>query len=136
MSRHKKGRHSNHRKSVAIADKQRKQDAESAAELAPAPDRTIRNERPEEGNREMLKAEQDASRAYLSGMLDQWVGWIALALGLLSLLVAPITLGSLAVAVGLLAFWMGRRAMGGWAIALGLLSIVSAVWLMPVLTQG
>lgn len=62
------------------------------------------------------------------------IGYIALALGILSLFVLPMFFGVAAVITGFFAFSSGSRALGGWSIALGTISFMFSLLFGPLMS--
>jgi hypothetical protein len=85
-------------------------------------------------NRQFVKdddidATAEESRVAAEGA---WLGWLALAAGVLSLFVWPTVLGPAAVVAGVIAFWLGSRALGVWAATIGLVALTAYFLLLPV----
>ncbi len=99
-------------------------DAEASAELAapsgtliqPEDDRPLTAYAPRRGLEE----------SYAGGM----IGWIALILGISSLLVWPSILGPAAIVVGFMSYVRGRKALGVWSMVLGFIAFVTFLALL------
>ncbi|MNF02057.1 hypothetical protein D3C80_2011520 [compost metagenome] len=57
--------------------------------------------------------------------------WIAIILGIGSLLFWPAILGPAAVVMGVVAYASGNKSVGVWSVALGLLSVIAYFVLLP-----
>lgn len=64
----------------------------------------------------------------------RWLGYTALILAVLSLMLFPVLLGSTATLIGFFAFMLGQRTLGGWSVAIGLISLAGYFVLVPLLT--
>lgn len=64
----------------------------------------------------------------------RWLGYTALILAVLSLMMFPVILGSSATLLGLFAFMLGQKALGAWSIAIGLISLAGYFVLVPLYT--
>ncbi|MGF9712959.1 MULTISPECIES: hypothetical protein [Paenibacillus] len=64
----------------------------------------------------------------------RWLGYTALILAVLSLMVLPVLLGSTAALIGFFAFMLGQRTLGAWSVAIGLIALAGYFVLVPLLT--
>jgi hypothetical protein len=87
---------------------------ETAAEIA-APVPVIRRR-----ERDDLRTEGSAS-----------IGYIALALSILSLFVMPILLGAAGIVLGFIARRRGAEGLGAWAIGIGAVSMIIGIFIIP-----
>ncbi|MDX8359572.1 MULTISPECIES: DUF4190 domain-containing protein [Bacillaceae] len=62
---------------------------------------------------------------------SNWVGWLSLALSIISLFVAPILFGAAGIILGFVARRRGAEGMGAWAIGIGIVSIVLGIFILP-----
>jgi hypothetical protein len=59
------------------------------------------------------------------------IGFLALALSILSLFVMPILFGAAGIIVGFIARSRGARGLGAWAIGIGVVSIIIGIFITP-----
>lgn len=59
------------------------------------------------------------------------MGYLALALSIISLFILPVILGAAGVIVGFIARRRGAKALGAWAIGIGIISIVLGIFITP-----
>ncbi|MBP1156310.1 MULTISPECIES: hypothetical protein [unclassified Paenibacillus] len=86
-----------------------------------------------EGPKASVKSE--AGQPYVAPSVSyRWLGYTALILAVLSLMMFPVLLGSSATLLGLFAFMLGQRALGTWSIAIGLISLAGYFVLVPLYT--
>jgi hypothetical protein len=93
---------------------------ESAAEIA-APVRV---------GRDYAGVNRDADRDNTAGE-GRGMGYLALALSIISLFILPVILGAAGVIVGFIARRRGANALGAWAIGIGIVSIVLGIFITP-----
>lgn len=60
-----------------------------------------------------------------------WVGYLALALSIISLFVIPILFGAAGIVLGFIARGRGAGGLGAWAIGIGVVSIVIGIFIIP-----
>ena len=89
---------------------------ESAAEVAA----------PLNGN-DRVKINNDAKEA----VGGRGIGWLALALSIISLFVLPIVMGAAGIIIGFIARRRGAEGLGAWAIGIGAVSIVIGLFIVP-----
>lgn len=77
------------------------------------------------------EAEQPDASASSS---TRWLGYTALILAVLSLMLFPVLLGSTATLLGFFAFMLGQKALGVWSVAIGLISLAGYFVLVPLVT--
>jgi hypothetical protein len=102
---------------------------EFAAEVAAPPAAAENPKLDREANRKQDDIDVDATETG-----DRMVGWLALALSILSLFAYPVLLGTTGVILGIVAYAQGRRALGVWSILIGGLSLLSYFVLVPFYT--
>ncbi|MGN7299249.1 DUF4190 domain-containing protein [Fredinandcohnia aciditolerans] len=96
-------------------------DEETAAEVAaPINYGTTRREANYEGNN------TDDRVAGGAGL-----GWLALALSIISLFVMPVLLGAAGIIIGFIARRRGATGLGAWAIGIGAVSIIVGIFILP-----
>ncbi|MGM0874283.1 MAG: DUF4190 domain-containing protein [Bacillota bacterium] len=93
---------------------------ESAAEIAA----------PINMRRENAVVDTEADRGDVVGE-GRGMGFLALALSVISLFILPVILGAAGIIVGFIARRRGAKALGAWAIAIGAVSIVLGIFIMP-----
>ncbi|MFC4320795.1 DUF4190 domain-containing protein [Litchfieldia salsa] len=59
------------------------------------------------------------------------LGWLALALSIISLFVMPVLMGAAGIIIGFIARRRGATGTGAWAIGLGVVSIVLGIFILP-----
>lgn len=59
------------------------------------------------------------------------MGWLALALSIISLFVWPVVLGAAGIIIGFIARRRGAEGLGAWAIGIGIASIVIGIFIAP-----
>lgn len=59
------------------------------------------------------------------------MGYLALALSIISLFILPVILGAAGIIVGFIARRRGAKALGAWAIGIGAISIILGIFIMP-----
>ncbi|MCA1031761.1 DUF4190 domain-containing protein [Bacillus timonensis] len=59
------------------------------------------------------------------------VGWLALALSVLSLFIMPVLMGAAGIILGFIARRRGATGLGAWAIGLGAVSIIVGLFIIP-----
>lgn len=59
------------------------------------------------------------------------LGWLALALSIISLFVMPIVMGAGGIVLGFIARARGARGLGSWAIGIGAVSIIVGIFILP-----
>lgn len=59
------------------------------------------------------------------------IGFLALALSIISLFILPVILGAAGIIVGFIARRRGARGTGAWAIGIGVVSIILGIFIMP-----
>lgn len=59
------------------------------------------------------------------------IGWLALALSIISLFVWPVILGAAGIIVGFIARRRGAEGLGAWAIGIGVVSIIIGIFIVP-----
>ncbi|WP_277713620.1 DUF308 domain-containing protein [Bacillus atrophaeus] len=59
------------------------------------------------------------------------IGFIALALSIISLFVLPVLLGAAGIIVGYIARRRGATGLGGWAMGIGVISLVLGIFIIP-----
>jgi hypothetical protein len=92
---------------------------ESAAEIA-APVTT---------GRDYAAVDRDADRDNTVG--GRGMGYLALALSIISLFILPVILGAAGVIVGFIARRRGATTLGAWAIGIGIVSIILGIFITP-----
>ncbi|QFT89866.1 hypothetical protein FIU87_14475 [Bacillus sp. THAF10] len=98
---------------------------EHAAEVAPA--RPI-VEADRNREREAIFEEE---RSDVMGMSGRGLGFLGLALSILSLFFLPIIMGAAGIIVGFIARKRGAAGLGAWAIGIGIVSIVVGIFVLP-----
>jgi len=61
----------------------------------------------------------------------QGLGWIGIALSILSLFVLPVLFGAAGIIVGFIARRRGAQTLGSWAIGIGAVSIIVGLFILP-----
>jgi hypothetical protein len=59
------------------------------------------------------------------------IGWLSLALSIISLFIWPVILGAAGIIVGFIARKRGAKALGAWAIGIGIASIIIGIFIVP-----
>jgi hypothetical protein len=59
------------------------------------------------------------------------LGWLALALSIISLFIWPVLLGAAGIIVGFIARRRGAATLGAWAIGIGVVAILVRLFIMP-----
>jgi hypothetical protein len=59
------------------------------------------------------------------------IGFLALALSIISLFMLPVILGAAGIIVGFIARRRGANALGAWAIGIGLVSLILGIFITP-----
>lgn len=59
------------------------------------------------------------------------IGYLALALSIISLFILPVILGAAGIIVGFIARRRGATGIGAWAIGIGVVSIILGIFIMP-----
>ncbi|MEC1684942.1 DUF308 domain-containing protein [Bacillus mojavensis] len=59
------------------------------------------------------------------------IGYIALALSIISLFVLPVLLGAAGIIVGYIARRRGAQSLGAWAMGIGVVSLVLGIFIIP-----
>ena len=59
------------------------------------------------------------------------LGWLALALSIISLFIWPVLLGAAGIIVGFIARRRGAETLGAWAIGIGVVAIIVRLFIMP-----
>lgn len=59
------------------------------------------------------------------------MGWLALALSIISLFVMPVIMGAAGIIIGFIARRRGATGLGAWAIGIGVISIVVGIFILP-----
>ncbi|THE15451.1 DUF308 domain-containing protein [Bacillus timonensis] len=59
------------------------------------------------------------------------LGWLALALSIISLFVMPVLLGAAGIIIGFIARRRGATGLGAWAIGIGAVSIIVGIFILP-----
>jgi len=90
---------------------------ETAAELD-APIRAVN----EEDRKTTENLEQANSRT---------MGYVALALSIISLFVLPVLLGAAGIIVGFMARRRGAQTLGNWAVGIGIVSVLLGIFVLP-----
>lgn len=98
---------------------------ENAAEVAVAPP-VLRSDRSRESE-EVFEEE----RSDVMGMSGRGLGFLGLALSILSLFFLPIIMGAAGIIVGFIARKRGAAGLGAWAIGIGIVSIVVGLFVLP-----
>lgn len=91
---------------------------ETAAEIA-APVSTVRE-------REPVREHDDLSATGGTG-----IGYVALAISILSLFVWPIIFGIVGIVLGFISRGRGATGLGAWAIGIGVVSIIIGIFILP-----
>ncbi|WP_211745469.1 hypothetical protein [Paenibacillus sp. Marseille-Q4541] len=82
----------------------------------------------------MFVAEEPEARAEVESetenLVSMRIGYLALAISLISLFVWSFVLGTIGIVLGYYAFADGRRTTGGWAVGIGIASLVSYSFLV------
>lgn len=73
--------------------------------------------------------EEDEAKSEVS-----WIGWIALATGIISFFMYPAFLAPVAIIGGIISFYGGNRTLGGWSVAAGVASLIAYVVFLPFFT--
>jgi hypothetical protein len=67
----------------------------------------------------------------VEGANGRGLGWVALALSIISLFMMPIILGAAGIIVGFIARRRGAETLGAWAIGIGIVSIIVKLFILP-----
>ncbi|MCH1624949.1 DUF4190 domain-containing protein [Fredinandcohnia quinoae] len=59
------------------------------------------------------------------------MGWLALALSIISLFVMPVIMGAAGIIIGFIARRRGATGLGAWAIGIGAISIIVGIFILP-----
>lgn len=59
------------------------------------------------------------------------LGWLALALSIISLFVMPVIMGAAGIIIGFIARRRGAKGLGAWAIGIGAISIIVGIFILP-----
>ncbi|MFT4412649.1 DUF4190 domain-containing protein [Fredinandcohnia humi] len=59
------------------------------------------------------------------------LGWLALALSIISLFVMPVLMGAAGIIIGFIARRRGATRLGAWAIGIGVVSIIVGIFILP-----
>lgn len=59
------------------------------------------------------------------------LGWLALALSIISLFVMPVLMGAAGIIIGFIARRRGATGLGAWAIGIGAVSIIVGIFILP-----
>jgi hypothetical protein len=90
---------------------------ETAAEVAPPLSTNY--------NRETVETDNNTATGG-TGM-----GWLALALSIISLFVMPVLMGAAGIIIGFIARRRGATGLGAWAIGIGAISIIVGIFILP-----
>lgn len=60
-----------------------------------------------------------------------WIGYVALAISIISLFIFPVLLGIVGIIVGFIARRRGAQALGAWAIGIGVVSLLIGIFITP-----
>jgi hypothetical protein len=74
---------------------------------------------------------QDTERENLREAGGSGIGYVGLALSILSLFVMPILLGAAGIVLGFIARSRGAVGLGAWAIGIGAVSLIIGVFILP-----
>ncbi|MDQ0231625.1 DUF4190 domain-containing protein [Metabacillus malikii] len=94
---------------------------ESAAEIAA----------PVNLRREVIRNKSDSNMGESTATEGKGIGFLALALSIISLFILPVILGAAGVIVGFIARRRGATGTGAWAIGIGIVSIILGMFIMP-----
>jgi hypothetical protein len=92
---------------------------ETSAEIA-APVSTVRDRKP--------AREQDDDLTTAGGT---GIGYVALAISILSLFVWPVIFGIVGIVLGFIARGRGATGLGAWAIGIGVVSLIIGIFILP-----
>ncbi len=95
---------------------------ETAAEVAP-PFTPVRDTEERDINRDTDTNDR--------GMAGTGLGWLALALSIISLFVMPVLMGAAGIIIGFVARRRGATGLGAWAIGIGVVSIIVGIFILP-----
>jgi hypothetical protein len=95
---------------------------ETAAEIA-APVPLVRRQEQAQGRAQ--------GRDNLKAQAGSGIGYVALALSILSLFVMPILLGAAGIVLGFIARSRGATGIGAWAIGIGAVSLIIGIFILP-----
>lgn len=59
------------------------------------------------------------------------LGWLALALSIISLFVMPVLMGAAGIIIGFIARKRGATGLGAWAIGIGAVSLIVGIFILP-----
>ncbi|MBZ5749761.1 MULTISPECIES: DUF4190 domain-containing protein [Metabacillus] len=93
-------------------------ETETAAEIAA----------PVNVRRDYAKVDSDDDKVVSGG---KGIGFLALALSIISLFMLPVILGAAGIIVGFIARRRGANALGAWAIGIGLVSLILGIFITP-----
>jgi hypothetical protein len=74
---------------------------------------------------------QDRERENLKAAGGTGIGYVGLALSILSLFVMPILLGAAGIVLGFIARSRGATGIGAWAIGIGAVSLIIGIFILP-----
>ncbi|MBO1512297.1 hypothetical protein I7822_11525 [Metabacillus sp. BG109] len=80
--------------------------------------------------RDYAVVDREADRDEVVGE-GRGMGYLALALSIISLFILPVILGAAGIIVGFIARRRGANALGAWAIGIGAISIILGIFIMP-----
>jgi hypothetical protein len=109
-------------------DKQRVEDREEFASDMAAPNIPVRPLNEPEDERPEMNAVTRRDRVEEK---PRYLGWVALALAVVSLFMWPAVLGPAGAVLGFMALARGHRALGIWSIVIGLISFAAYFLLVP-----
>ena len=109
---------------ISRANVEREHMEETAAEVAVPPSVSLERER----EREAIFEEEKED---VMGMSGTGLGYLGLALSILSLFILPIILGAAGIIVGFIARKRGASGAGAWAIGIGAISIIVGMFILP-----
>ncbi|MFS0861575.1 DUF4190 domain-containing protein [Fredinandcohnia sp. 179-A 10B2 NHS] len=66
-----------------------------------------------------------------NAMSGTGLGWLALALSIISLFVMPVLMGAAGIIIGFIARRRGATGLGAWAIGIGAVSIIVGIFILP-----
>ncbi|WP_078545620.1 DUF308 domain-containing protein [Litchfieldia alkalitelluris] len=66
-----------------------------------------------------------------TGVGGAGLGWLALALSIISLFVMPVLMGAAGIIIGFIARRRGATGLGAWAIGIGAVSIIVGIFILP-----
>lgn len=80
--------------------------------------------------RDNAVVDADADRGEVVGE-GRGMGFLAIALSIISLFILPVILGAAGIIVGFIARRRGAKALGAWAIGIGAVSLILGIFIMP-----